>query len=241
MKIVLSMSGRQAGQRSSHGGDAPLALAQAGFRLECSCAPVVGDMQVLRGNEDMLLWWHRVATGQSTEANYGRLYPGYTRPTNHWVVRRGRSSPRAPGRRAAPVAEGSAIVDFTSSHPPLQGDAGPLQAHWWQRVPLSEAQNLPMEPAVYVVYERGSEAAVYIGETNRLRARAVAHASSRWPAREPWLACLSLPQGTPKHVLRELESDLLGWYFWHAGCAPTAQYLEQSPAGTSSRRRNSGS
>ena len=197
------------------------------IQLECSCAPVVDNVPVLRGTEDMLLWRHRVATGLSTEANYGRFYPGYTRPTNRWIVRGGQSSTRMPGHRVVPITEGGAVVDFAISHPPLQGDAGPLQAHWWQRVPLSAARNLPMEAAVYIVYDQGAEAAVYIGETNRLRARAVAHTSSQWPAREPWLAYLSLPQGMPKHVLRELESDLLGWYFWHAGCAPAAQYLER--------------
>jgi hypothetical protein len=210
-----------------------------GIRLECSCATVAGDVQILRGTEDMLLWRHRIETGVSTEANYGRFYPGYTRPTNRWIVQDGRSRTRIRGRLAAPVAAGSVTIDFAISHPPLQGDAGPLQAPWWQRVLLSGARNLPVGPAVYVVYDQVAEAAVYIGETGRLRARGVAHASSPWPAREPWLAYLALPEGTPKHVLRELESDLLGWYFWRTGRAPTAQYLEQSPAGTSSRRRNS--
>jgi hypothetical protein len=183
--------------------------------FECSYAPIVGDVQVLRGTEDMLLWRHRVTTGLSTEANHGRFYPGFIRPTNR------------PGRRAVPVAKGSAVVDFTISYPPLQEDAGPLQAQWWQRLSLSEARILPVGPAVYVVYERGAEAAVYIGETNGLRARAVAHASSLWPIRQPWLAYLSLPEQTPKHALRELETDLLGWHFWHVGRAPIAQYLER--------------
>lgn len=53
-----------------------------GAQLECSCAPVTGDVQVLRGTEDMLLWRHRVETGLSAEANYGRFYPGYAR-TRH--------------------------------------------------------------------------------------------------------------------------------------------------------------
>lgn len=198
-----------------------------GVRFECSCMPVLGDVQVLRGTEDMLLWRHRVTTGLSTEANYGRFYPGYTRPTNRWVGRSGRSRTRTPGRRAVPVVEGSAVVDFAISHPPLQGGAAPLQAPWWQRLPLSEARILPVGPAVYVVYDRGAKAAVYIGETNGLRARAAAHASSLWPILEPWLAYLSLPERTPKHVLRELETDLLGWHFWHSGRAPIAQYRER--------------
>jgi hypothetical protein len=195
-----------------------------GVRLECSCAPVVGDVQVRCGTEDMLLWRHRVVTGLSTEANYGRFYPGYTRPTNRWIAQNRRSSPRTAGRPAIPVAEGVHAIDWSISHPPLQGDAGPLQASWWQRVPLSELGSLPTGPAIYAIHARGAEMAVYIGETSGLRARAAAHASARWPVEGPCLAYSLLPAGTPKHVLRELESDLLGWHFWQKGRSPAMQY-----------------
>jgi hypothetical protein len=203
-----------------------------GVRFECSCTPVQGDVQVLRGS---LLWRHRVTTGRSTEANYGRFYLGYIRSTNRWI---GRKRAGKPGHRAVPVPEGSAIVDYSISHPPLKGDAGPLRESWWQRIPLSlrKARTLPQVPAVYIVYEAGAEAAVYIGQTQKLRARAIDRASSPWPIREPWLAYWPLPEGTPTHVLLELETDLLGWYFWHTGHAPTVQYLErQGKAGNDGR------
>jgi hypothetical protein len=174
----------------------------------------------------MLLWRHRVTTGRSTEANYGRFYPGYIKSTNRWI---GLKSAGKPGRRAAPAPEGTVIVDYSASHRPLHGDTGPLQAHWWQRIALSKsnARTLPRGPAVYIVYDPGADAAIYIGQTDGLRARAVAHASSQWPIRKPWLAYSSLPERTPQHVLLELETDLLGWHFWHTGQAPTLQYLKR--------------
>jgi hypothetical protein len=173
----------------------------------------------------MLLWRHRLTTGLSADANCGHFYPGYTKSTNRWI---GRKSAGKPGRQASPVPDGKASVDYSFSHRPLQGDAGPLQAPWWQRIPLSlsKARTLPQVPAVYIVYEPGSEAATYIGQTQTLRARAVEHASSRWPIREPSLAYWTLPQRTLAHVLLELETDLLGWHFWHTGYAPAVQYLE---------------
>jgi hypothetical protein len=192
--------------------------------LECSCAPVAGDVQVLRGTEDMLLWRHRVEAGLSAEANYGRFYPGYARPTNRWIVRGGRSGTRIPGRRAVPLAEGGARIDFAVSRPALQGEARPLEASWWRRAPLTEAWSLPPGPAVYCIHDRDAEEPVYIGETSSLAARAMTHAAASWPARVPWLTYLPLPEGTPKHVLRELESDLLGWHFSLAGRAPALQY-----------------
>jgi hypothetical protein len=199
-----------------------------GARLECSCAPVTGDVQILRGTEDMLLWRHRVETGLPVQANYGRFYPGYARPTNRWIVSGGRSSTRIPGRAAALLRDGSTATDFSISHPALQGDTGLLQAPWWQQAPLTQVRSLPAGPAVYCIYGHGSDEPVYVGETFGLRARAAKHAAAQWPVRKPWLAYLPLPIRTPRFVLRELESDLLGWHFSQTGRAPAAQYTVSS-------------
>ena len=83
---------------------------------------------------------------------------------------------------------------------------------------------MPVEPAVYCLYDHGAEEPIYIGETSILRARAVTHATTPWGVKEPWLAYMLLPAGTPKHVLRELESDLLGQHFWHSRRPPSAQH-----------------
>jgi hypothetical protein len=66
----------------------------------------------------------------------------------------------------------------------------------------------------------------YIGETLNLRYRVRNHAGKLggWPVTNPWLSYWIQPQGTPKHVLRELESDLCGWHFWQTGRAPCKQY-----------------
>ena len=68
-----------------------------GARAKWSCAPVAGNLQTLRGTEDMLLWRHRVETGLSVAANYGRFYSGYSRPTNRWIVRGRNLAARIPG------------------------------------------------------------------------------------------------------------------------------------------------
>jgi hypothetical protein len=192
--------------------------------LECSCAPVAGDVQTLRGTEDMLLWRHRRETGCSTEANYGRFFPGYSRPTNRWVVRGGASGTRAPGRRAEPLVDPAGAMDFSASHPALLGHGSPLDPPSWQRAPLTAFRTLPPGPAVYAIHERGSGELVYVGETSALPSRAASHAAASWPLREPTITFMPLSAGTPKHVLRELESDLLGWHFAVAGRTPVLQY-----------------
>jgi hypothetical protein len=48
------------------------------------------------------------------------------------------------------------------------------------------------------------------------------------------VAYLPLPKGTPKYVLRELESDLLGWHFWRTG--RRARHAIQRATGGAPRR-----
>jgi hypothetical protein len=63
-------------------------------------------VETLRGTEDMLLWRHRIEAGFSTEANYGRFYPGYARPTNRWIVRKGVGEEGEPQAQAGQSAIG---------------------------------------------------------------------------------------------------------------------------------------
>jgi hypothetical protein len=193
-----------------------------GAQLEFSCAPVVGDRPTLRGTEDMLLWRHRVENGCSTEANYGRFYPGWSRPTNRWIKR---GAMKIPGRMAERLSEDQKQPDFDLTETALQGEGPVLAAPWWERVALSGLINLPNGPAIYCIYDGAASEPdlVYAGETSRLSARATSHAAARWPVPDPWLAYRVFP-GAPKYVLHELESDVLGWHFWRTRTAPSCQY-----------------
>ena len=65
-----------------------------------------------------------------------------------------------------------------------------LAAPWWKRTALSDVDSLPGGPAIYCIYDdaaREPEPA-YVGETSRLRDRAISHAAARWPMSNPWLA-----------------------------------------------------
>ncbi len=193
--------------------------------LECSCAPVEGDSRLLRAVEDYLLWRHRVEAGAPTEANFGRFYRGYSRSTNRWVVT---SRGRMPGRRATPLAQDVDAMDFALSHPALLGEGRLLQVSWWQRCPLAEAAVLPSTPAVYAIHDEGALTPIYIGQTSALAARVRAHTAATWPVERPVLSYLLLPDGTPKHVLHEVESDLLGWHFAIEKAPPALQYARAS-------------
>jgi hypothetical protein len=117
-------------------------------------------------------------------------------------------------------------VDFATNHPPLVGPGTPLEAPWWQRASLRQFRSLSTCPAVYAIHDHGAGTPVYVGETANLPGRAATHTATSWALTEPMIAFLPLPTGTPKHVLRELESDVLGWHFAETGETPALQYAE---------------
>jgi hypothetical protein len=155
-----------------------------GALLEFSCTPVQGDRGVLRGTEDILLWRHRVENRCSTEANYGRFFPGWSRRTRHWVKRSGNNTK---GRRAVLLPQGQQPPNFDATEVALQEDGSVPSAPWWERAALSGAGKLPSAPAIYCIFDsaQSEPEPVYVGETSRLSARAASHLAARWPMRDP--------------------------------------------------------
>jgi len=101
-----------------------------------------------------------------------------------------------------------------------------------RRAALSGAGQLTNVPAVNCIFggAQSEPVPVYVGETSRLSARATSHLAARWPMRDPWIAYRVFP-GAPKHVLHELESDVLGWHFWRARAAPSCHYRAEHKRG----------
>jgi hypothetical protein len=114
---------------------------------------------------------------------------------------------------------GTFTVRFEQIDPRAMGAPGV------QRAALSGARQLTNDPAVSCIFDgaQSEPVPVYVGETARLSARAASHLAARWPVRDPWIAYRAFP-GAPKHVLHELESDVLGWHFWLTQTAPSCQY-----------------
>jgi hypothetical protein len=162
----------------------------------------------------MLLWRHRAENRCSTEANYGRFYPGWSRAKS-----------RKQGRTAERLPDNQGLPNFDLTEAALQSDGPVLAAPWWKRTALSNLDTLPKEPAIYCIYDDAAREPqpVYVGMASRLRTRASQHLAHRWPTPNPWLA-YRIFLGAPEHVLLELESDILGWHFWRMRTAPSCQY-----------------
>ena len=165
----------------------------------------------------MLLWRHRVENKCSTEANYGRFYPGWLRPSN-----------KREGHKAKRLSQGQKTPNFDVTEAALIGEGPVLAQPWWERTTLTKVQSLPNQPAIYCIYdcEAIEPEPAYVGQSSRLKARAISHARTRWPISSPWLA-YRVFRPTPSHVLHELETDVLGWHYWRMRRAPSCQYRSE--------------
>jgi hypothetical protein len=123
------------------------------------------------------------------------------------------------------LREGSKVPSFGVTEAALQGDGPCCPRHSGSAQSCAAQGSCPANPRFYCLFDGGQSEPepVYVGETSRLSARAASHLAARWPTRDPWIAYRAFP-GAPKHVLRELESDVLGWHFWRARAAPSRQY-----------------
>ena len=109
-------------------------------QLEFSCTSLTGDGPILRGTEDMLLWRHRVENKCSTEANHGRFYPRWSRPSN-----------RKEGRRTERLPDDQESPNYDLTEAALQGEGPVLAAPWWNRTALSDLGGLLSGPAIYCI------------------------------------------------------------------------------------------
>jgi hypothetical protein len=79
---------------------------------------------------------HRVENKCSTEANYGRFYPGWVRPSN-----------KREGREAKPLPQGQKAHTFDVTEAALIGEGPILAQPWWERTTLTKVESLPNQPA----------------------------------------------------------------------------------------------
>ena len=191
-----------------------------GFGFDVSVAPGPEDKQQRNGLEDCLLWCYRVETGTSTLCNYGRFHPRFSRPSN-----------KQEGTAMQRLPEGEANPDSGPSTDPLPHHGEPFEPDWmtldWTEpaaLDASSASGLPGAPGVYKILGASRERVLYIGETTDLRRRIRRHARRDWGETSPLISTCALSGDHPAYQRRELETDLLGGYYYLAGEPPACQY-----------------
>jgi hypothetical protein len=189
-----------------------------GWEFECSAAPYGGDTRARLALETWLLWRHRLDHGVSTLCNHGRFHSAYSKSSDRKMARRG-------GR----LETGSLNAAGGESSTPLSAHGDPTDPDW-MGLPWTEwcelgAGAFDRAPGLYrLAPELGNGTLLYIGETSDLRGRTWRHAKTLWGGGRACVSYAPLPRATPKHVLHELENDLLGAYIEQVGQAPTYQF-----------------
>jgi hypothetical protein len=178
--------------------------------FEVSVAELDVDVAERQCWEDMLLYLHRHETNCSTLCNHGRLHPHWTRPSN-------RKKGIAAMRRSEPVFFPSSKL--ASGNMDCSADDW-LGLSWSPPIGLQTSTGPPVAGVYRLVSPEGM--VFYIGESADLSKRLKAHA--RRHEEEALLASWHEVPVAVKHQLHELESDLIGAFFWEYRHPPVLQY-----------------
>ena len=187
------------------------------YVYECSVTEVERGKAERCGLEDALIWRYRIERGESPLCNHGRFPAAWIRPSNRKA------------RRAMVQRQATEATEILWSHPPLEMQGRPGSAYWmgldWaESQRLSEVCALPADAALYCIIDPDSGEVLYIGQSTSLRARASSHSRRDWSTSAPYIRfCLLPSKVSPQHLL-ELESDLLGAFFYQVGHPPAFQY-----------------
>ena len=190
---------------------------------ECSTAVFKKSKAERKAIECFLLWKYRLERGESTLCNYGRFHKNYKKSTN-----------RSRRRRGVRLLEPQVNSFWGPSYPPLRlqgepSDEGWMGIRWSETVPLSlEASGqVPNAPALYKISRPERSGLKYIGETLRLRSRFRQHC--RTFNNSKLLFSFSKQSASIReYQLRELETDLIGAYYYQTSRAPKNQFLNMT-------------
>ena len=197
-------------------------LNEYGYEYECSVTTINTNKTERMGYEDYLLWRHRVATGVSTQCNYGRFHKGYTK-----------SSLKNSGQRGLKLTDGIENPSGGSSMEPLLLLNNPMELNWmgldWYTV--VGTRTVPKElnhlPCVYKMIDKKLNDIVYLGQTIDCRNRLNNHPvlkKIKLDLKQYEVQVAYFDSNILRFQLHEIESDLLGAYYHLTRKAPKYQY-----------------
>jgi len=180
------------------------------------------EKQARYGFEDMLLWRYRLEKKESTLCNYGRFHPRYYRSTNR---REGR-----PGGVLSPTSQINPASG--SSFPSLKPHGSPNEPDWMNLVwsPIGNLKNIdltqiPRQSGIYKLWDQYTKQLLYIGESSNLQSRLRSHSRKNWGPFLVQTAFYASEQGMLPHQRHEVESDLLGSFYYTEKSTPVFQYI----------------
>lgn len=191
-----------------------------GFSYECSAA-ILSDNTLQRlGWECYLLWKYRLEYGSSTLCNFGRFHPKYKK-----------SSDRSRGLVGGKLTDEQTNPAGEKSYPPLLPKGSPVDEHWmglsWsEKISLTKDSflKIPHTPGIYILFDKNTDELIYIGESSNISRRIQDHMRKAWDGRTLQFAFNVQPDTILPHNLKELENDLVGWFFSENKKIPPYQF-----------------
>lgn len=188
---------------------------QEGYQFECRAAPIALARRDRRALETYLIWHHRLEFGYSPLCNLGRFHPDFTRSGSRKSNRRGG---RLGDKEPRNLAGSPSIEPLTATGETAGADW--MGLIWTPFGPLSQCSP-PGSAGLYRIMVNGS--VVYVGESERLRTRIVAHRKRDWGGATE-ISYWAFPGPVPHHHRLEIENDLIAGYIHERGTPPQLQF-----------------
>ena len=174
---------------------------------------------------------HRMESGRSPTANFGRVPPGYRISTgnNTRLVARGRRIRGGPDPQATITADSAPVAGQPGRDP---ASADWMNWAWTSWAPISEACKLATCVGIYRLRSTEDTGLTYVGQgivASRLRshqakAHMQSHRQNSYFSGDMTASWVPLP-GTAILNILEHENDLIAAHVLMTGQAPTAQFL----------------
>ncbi|WP_185903316.1 GIY-YIG nuclease family protein [Halonotius terrestris] len=190
------------------------------FEVSVATPDGVGDNQRRKGIEEALIAVYRRETGSNTEANFGRMIEGYKR-----------SSRSSDGVVGGPLEDDQTEPNTAAGIGPLpwENHSNPTASEWmgleWSPLQtLAQAdQSIPQAAGVYRIWDPSEPHPLeYIGQSTRLRNRLYRHRRTR--SEELHFSYATHSVADAKHILEQIETDLIGAHWLALDMAPRDQF-----------------
>jgi len=187
------------------------------------------DEQHRKGLEAALIALHRREMNRSPTANFGRIIDGYKQSSYSYNDPSYKGGILESDEKEPNAASGIEPTDWQNCREPLARNW--MSLNWSEPYRLAERLDAnPPDTGVYRIwYEGDNSPLAYIGESSNISTRLYNHEQKF--GGDALFSYAKQSDLNVSHKRKEIETDLLGAYYFEVGEAPLAQfgYTEQIP------------
>jgi hypothetical protein len=194
------------------------------WEYEFSVAPNHLPKPEREGLECYLLWQYRLEKGESTYCNHGRFHKDYIKSKARSSKFRGYKLFDSQPRNKA----------WGESFPPLKPIGYPMGEKYmglewfgFQELNSKFISDVPQSKGVYQLYSKEDNELLYIGQSKNIQKRLISHSKKEWGTEIVQFSYSLLPD-IKENQLKEVENDLIGYYYFLTNGVPKYQFKNLS-------------